>query len=165
MKSWVEPLVVSWGYESQYPSASRFIDEQEWTGTKDYAAFLAVPEAIKFFAEHNWDAVRAECHAIAQYAREKIADVVGAKHASPLPCPDSPEWYSQMFAVPLPSSVEVQPGKPALLQKRLFEEFKIEVPVVNWQGKPLLRVSIQAYNSRVDVDWLVEALGKLLGRG
>jgi len=212
MQSLVEPLVVSWGYESQNPSGSRFVDEQEWTGTRDYAAYLAVPKAIKFFEEHTWDAVRAECHGIAQYARERIGDLVGARHspekdfaasiaaldqvdsqnnqsranASPLQylCPDSPEWYSQMFSVPLPPSVEAQPGKPAPLQKRLMDEFKIEVPIFAWQGtpalqrphasprseaewecgasEPLMRVSIQAYNSRADVERLVEALGKIL---
>ncbi len=46
-----------------------------------------------------------------------------------------------------------------------MEEFKIEVPIFAWQGKPLLRVSIQAYNSRADVDRLVEALERILGRG
>ncbi len=38
----VEPLVVSWGYEAEMPSGSRFIDEQEWTGTRDPAAWLCV---------------------------------------------------------------------------------------------------------------------------
>ena len=168
----VEPLVVSWGYESQHPSGSQFIDEQEWTGTKDYAAFLTVPEAINFFEKHNWDSVRADCHANAQYAREKIMGVLrvynrrnpkhsGGSGASEQLCPDSPEWYSQMFTVPLLQSVETEPGKPAPLQKRLLEEFNIEVPVLAWQDKPYMRVSIQAYNSRADVDRLVEALEKL----
>lgn len=168
MQHLVEPLVVSWGYESQHPSASRFIDEQEWTGTKDYAAFLAVPEAIKFLEEHNWDAVRAECHAIAKYARAKFGELAGVYGSAPAPaqlCPDSPDWYSQMFSVPLPPSVDVGASGRSPLQKQLFDEFKIEVPIFAWQGKPYMRVSVQAYNSRADVDRLVEALEKILGRG
>lgn len=164
MQHLVEPLIVSWGYESQNPSASRFIDEQEWTGTRDYAAYLSVPEAIRFFESHDWDAVRAECHALAQSAREKILDLVAVYGNTPL-CPDSSEWYSQMFTVPLPDTVEVQPGKPAPLQTKFFDEFKVEVPVLAWQRKPYMRVSIQAYNSRADVNCLVEALEKLLARG
>lgn len=160
----VEPLVVSWGYEAEKPSASRFIDEQEWTGTRDIAAHLAVPEAIRFCAEHHWDDVRAQCHALVRYAREKIHSLVGAIREPPLPCPDSPEWYSQMFSVQLPPSVAVGANGHSPIQKQLLEEFKIEVPIFAWQGKPYMRVSIQAYNSRADVDRLVEALGKILGR-
>lgn len=62
---------MSWGYESERPSSSRFVDEQEWTGTRDIAAFLTMPEDIRFFDEHRWDEVRAKCHSLAQYAREQ----------------------------------------------------------------------------------------------
>ncbi len=54
----LEPLVVSWGYESDTPSGSTFIDHHEWWGTRDIAAFLAVPAAIKFQQEHDWLRVR-----------------------------------------------------------------------------------------------------------
>ena len=50
----VEPLVVSWGWQSEHPTASRFIDEQEWQGTRDIAAYLSVPAAIQFFRDHDW---------------------------------------------------------------------------------------------------------------
>ncbi len=179
MQPLVEPLVVSWGYETLRPSASRFIDEQEWTGTRDFAAYLSVPEAIQFYQEHDWDAVRAQCHALAQYARERIGAIAHAtaQHIRPpdrltirppdyptIPhiCPDSTEWYMQMVAVPLPESVRVEPDGSSRLQKRLMDEFKIEVPVLAWQGKPYVRVSIQAYNSKEDVDRLVEAVKTLL---
>ncbi|MGE5250447.1 MAG: aminotransferase class V-fold PLP-dependent enzyme, partial [Bacteroidota bacterium] len=42
----LKPLVVSWGYESEKPSGSTFIDHYEWWGTRDPAAFLSVPAAI-----------------------------------------------------------------------------------------------------------------------
>src|SRR6185436_19909263 len=54
----VEPLVVSWGWESLAPGPSRFVDEQEWAGTRDIAAYLATPDAIRFMADHHWDEVR-----------------------------------------------------------------------------------------------------------
>ncbi len=161
MQHLVEPLVVSWGYEAEKPSASRFVDEQEWTGTRDIAAYLATPEAIKFCEEHNWDDVRARCHALARYARERITAFVRAIHESSLPpvSPDSTDWYMQMVAVPLPA---IDMTKDAFgrvpLQTRLMDEFKIEVPIVVWNGKPYIRVSIQAYNTPEDVERLVEAL-------
>ena len=154
----VEPLVVSWGYEAEKPSASRFVDEQEWAGTRDIAAYLATPEAIRFCEAHHWDAVRARCHALARNARERIGALTGL----PPICPDSTDWYMQMVALPLPP---IDMTKDAFgrvpLQARLMDEFKIEVPIVVWNGKPYIRVSIQAYNTPEDVERLVEALGQL----
>jgi isopenicillin-N epimerase len=161
MQRFVEPLVVSWGYAAEKPSASRFVDEQEWTGTRDIAAYLATPDAIRFCEEHHWDEVRAQCHALAQYAREQIGALVRAIHEAPLPpiSPDSTDWYMQMVSVSLPP---INTAKDAFgrtrLQARLMDEFNIEVPIVVWNGKPYIRVSIQAYNTPEDVDRLVEAL-------
>jgi isopenicillin-N epimerase len=148
----VEPLVVSWGYEAEKPSASRFIDDQEWNGTRDIAAYLTVPEAIRFCEQHHWDQVRARCHALAQFAREQITALTGVPALSP----DSMDWYMQMVTVPLP------PCDAARLKTRLYDEHRIEVPIVVWRNQPHIRVSIQAYNSRDDVARLVEALQKLL---
>ena len=162
MQHLVEPVVVSWGYESETPSASRFVDEQEWTGTRDSAAYLATPNAIKFCEEHHWDDIRARCHALARSARERIGALTGLPPISP----DSTAWYRQMVAVPLPP---IDTTKDAFgrvpLQARLMNEFKIEVPITVWNGKPYLRVSIQAYNTQEDVERLVKALQRLLGRG
>ncbi len=147
----VEPLIVSWGYEAERPGPSRFIDEQEWTGTRDYSAYLTVPAAINFMAEHRWDEVRMQCHTLAQQARERICDLTGLPPISP----DSTDWYMQMVTVPLP------PCDPAPLKRRLYDEFGVEVPIMLWQDKPYIRVSIQAYNTQDDVDRLLNALSNL----
>ena len=144
----LEPLVVSWGWQSENPSGSRFIDEQEWQGTRDIAAYLAVPAAIRFQKEHDWARVQHECHALAQYARTVISRVTGLAPISP----DAPDWYAQMVALPLP------PCDADALKARLYDEFRIEVPITFWRGQPFLRISLQAYNRRVEVDALAEAL-------
>jgi isopenicillin-N epimerase len=154
MQHLVEPLVVSWGYEAEKPGASRFIDEQEWTGTRDIAAYLATPDAIRFCEEHNWDEVRAQCRALAQHARARIGALTGLPHV----CPDSTEWYIQMFAAPLP------PCDHEKIKTRLYDEFQIEAPIFLWNGKPFIRVSIQAYNTPEDVERLIEALHVLFER-
>ncbi|MEJ2737902.1 MAG: aminotransferase class V-fold PLP-dependent enzyme, partial [Anaerolineae bacterium] len=77
MQHLLQPLVVSWGWQSDTPGPSRFVDEQEWQGTRDIAAYLSVPAAIRFQAEHDWPAVRDRCHALVQYARRAIAAVTG----------------------------------------------------------------------------------------
>jgi isopenicillin-N epimerase len=64
-----------------------------------------------------------------------------------------------MAAAPLPDSVDL-----AALKTRLYEEHRIEVPLISWNGRKLIRVSVQGYNSRRDVDALVEALEHILLR-
>jgi isopenicillin-N epimerase len=48
------------------------------------------------------------------------------------------------------------------LQECLFEQYMIEVPVMRWQDQPLIRVSIQEYNTQADIEKLVSSLIKLL---
>ena len=149
------PLVVSWGYESEKPSPSQFIDYHEWQGTRDLSAFLSVPAAIEFQAQHDWPAVRRRCHALASQTRARINTLTGL----PAICPDSPEWYGQMCAALLPAGVDTDD-----LKARLYNEYRIEVPLHRWNNKPLIRVSIQDYNEPADADALLKALRELLDR-
>ncbi|MCL4560406.1 MAG: aminotransferase class V-fold PLP-dependent enzyme [Chloroflexi bacterium] len=149
----IEPLIVSWGWQSDHPGSSRFNDYLEWTGTRDIAAFLAVPEAIAFQVEHDWDAVRLACHKLAAAARQGIQALTGL----PALCPDSPLWYAQMGSALLPNSIDAD-----LLKSQLYDLYRIEIPVVQWEDKTLLRFSFQGYNRRSDLDALLVALQKLL---
>jgi len=143
----VEPLVVSWGWESDSPGPSKFIDEQEWQGTRDVAAYLAVPAAIRFMQEHDWPRVQRECHELLRTARAGLA----ALTRLPPITPDAPAWFAQMAALPIP------PCDPEALTRRLRDESHIEVPLVKWNERQFVRVSIQAYNTREDVAALVQA--------
>lgn len=150
----IQPLIVSWGYnpDPKTTTGSRFIDLLQWTGTKDPAAALTVPAAIQFMQEHHWQDVRHECHTLLRQAIEQICDLTAM---SPLYSLDS-DLYGQMGIAPLPCS-----DLPAL-KERLYDEYKIEVPLIEWQGRQFVRISIQAYNTRDDVDALVSALQVLL---
>jgi len=151
----VEPLIVSWGYHAtaETTSGSQFIDYLQWTGTKDPAAALAVPTAIQFMRDHNWDEVRRECHALLRRAIERICALTGMPPLYPL---DS-DFYSQMAIAPLPSSTDL-----TSLKARLYDEYQVEVPLIQCQDRKFVRVSIQGYNTQGDVDALVNALKRLL---
>ena len=62
VQSWLTPLIVSWGWESDHPSASQFVDHHEWQGTRDLSPFLAVGAAIDFVQSHDWSSVQADGH-------------------------------------------------------------------------------------------------------
>jgi len=148
----LKPLVVSWGYEAEIPSSSKFVDQYEWTGTRDIAAYLSVPAAIEFQREHDWEKVRSECHELASVAQERICALNGL---SPL---SDKSLYMQFSSIPLPEATNL-----AELQTRLYDIYRIEVPLILWNGHKLIRVSVQGYNSRRDVEKLVLALGELVG--
>lgn len=150
-----QPLVVSWGYEPREPGPSPFIDLFDWIGTDDPSAYLSVPAAIAFQREHDWPCVRAACHALAAQARERIAALTGL----PQVYPDDPVWWAQMTIVPLPAEGQLPAAE---LQRRLFDEHLVEVPLTEWNDRRFVRVSIQAYNSERDVDRLVAGLAQLL---
>ncbi|HEY0602038.1 MAG TPA: aminotransferase class V-fold PLP-dependent enzyme [Herpetosiphonaceae bacterium] len=152
MQHLVEPLVVSWGWESIMPGDSRFIDEQEYQGTRDIAAYLSVPAAIEFMRQHSWDDVRADCRALLHEAHRRLSALPGLVACTP----NSPEWLGQMAAFALP------PCDGKQLQRRLYDEYKIEIPVGVIDERQFLRISLQGYNSPADVDALVAALSVLL---
>jgi isopenicillin-N epimerase len=153
VQSMLKPLVVSWGYEAENPGPSRFVDFQQWLGTRDIAAFLAVPDAIKFQREHDWESVRESCFELASYAQESIGALTG------LPSLHRPgaRTFRQMVAVRIPDEINI-----ISLKARLYDQFKIEVPLTTWAGKKLIRISVQGYNSEENIDRLLAALRILL---
>lgn len=150
----IQPLIVSWGYDPtpESTTGSPFIDLLQWTGTSSPVAALTVPTAIRFMQEHAWDEIRTECHALLRLAIEKICDLTDLPPIYPL---DS-DLYSQMGVAPLPPS-----DLPAL-KRRLYDEHRVEVPLIQWNDRQFIRVSVQGYNTRSDIDALVDALSALL---
>ncbi|MBI5950319.1 MAG: aminotransferase class V-fold PLP-dependent enzyme [Chloroflexi bacterium] len=151
----LKPLVVSWGYEPETPGPSAFVDLHEWWGTRDIAAFLSVPAAIQFQQRNHWEDVRAASRELAGDAQRRICELTGI----PPIHSDDASWFSQMSAALLPVDTDI-----AMLKSRLYDEYRIEVPLIEWNKIKLIRVSIQGYNSSRDANHLLRALTGLLKR-
>ena len=152
----VRPLVISHGANSPRTDRSRFRLEFDWTGTQDPTPALAVPEAIRVVGSlcpGGWPAVMKQNHALALLARRRLCEALGRTP----PCPDV--MIGSLAAVQLPDGTDD-------LQKRLFDRFAIEVPVITWPAPPTrwVRVSAHIYNREQDYERLAEALGTLLAR-
>lgn len=149
------PTTTSWG-GSLGGRPANWKDEFTWVGTRDPAAYLSIPAAIDFLEGYGIEKFRTETHALAQYARERIQSVT---QIEPL-IPDSLEWFGSMIAMPLPLNdpPPTHRGWGHPLQRAFWEKHQIETPILNAAGRWLLRVSCHLYNTRADVDKLVEAL-------
>ena len=116
----------------------------------DLAAYSTVPAAIRFQAEHAWDEVRCRCHQLAVATRGRIDVLTGLPPISP------DTWFTQFFAACLPEcDLDV-------LKTRLYDEHRIEAPLIRWNGQAFIRGPFQAYNDQDDADALVLALARLL---
>ncbi len=144
----LEPLIVSWGWQSEMPGPSPFVDQHEWQGTRDLAAFLSVPAAIQFQQENDWDQVRKVCHTLTVEAESRICALTSLPS---LYYDDT--WFAQMSSARLPAQTDV-----VTLKSRLYEDFHVEVPLMEWNDDKLIRISVQGYNTHEEVDLLLQAL-------
>ena len=150
----IRPTVISHGANSTRIDRSRFQLEFDWVGTQDPTAFLCVPAALDFMGSlvpGGWPALMALNRAEVTAARAVLLDAL----EQPLPCP--PELLGSMASV-------VVPNAPTGLGERLFEEFRIEVPVIPFGPLTLVRISMQRHVRGGDVPALATALRSILSR-
>ncbi|HEU5316514.1 MAG TPA: aminotransferase class V-fold PLP-dependent enzyme [Chloroflexota bacterium] len=145
------PPITSWGRPVDEAHPNPFVDEFEWQGTRDLAPYLAVPAAIRYQRARDWAAVRRACHEEARWVRQRILDLYALTPFTP----DSDQFFMQMVSVPIPQCDN------AAVKKRLLDEHRIEVPVLKWRDHCLVRVSVQGYVTRADLETLVRALESL----
>ena len=148
----IDPLVVSWGYESESPSDSQFLDYHQHQGTRDISAFLTIPKAIEFLRVNNWEERAASCRKLIRDNYNKFCELLNSK---PI-CPVTSEFLVQMCSIPIRTT------KPLELKETLFHKYKIEIPVMKLEDKFFLRIAINGYNSQQDLDILREALEDII---
>jgi len=148
----LEPLIVSWGYESVAPGESRFLDYHELQGTRDVSAFLCTPAVIDFLEQNNWKQKSAIGKQIVRDNYQRFCDLVNTQ---PI-CPITEEFLGQMASIP------IHTNKPAELKELLYTKYKIQIPVMPLNNQFYIRYSINAYNSQVDLDVLYNALEDII---
>lgn len=147
-----EPLVVSWGYKAAKPSHSAFLDYHQMIGTRDFSAFLAVPMCIIFMHENNWKVVAKKCHEMVLANAQLFYDLLGTKPISPL----TSEWIGQMISIPIKTT------EPEILQRKLYTDYKIEIPIMRQGNDVYMRYSINSFNTMEDLEALYKALEDIM---
>jgi len=147
----IDPLVVSWGYEAEFPSGSIFQDYHQYQGTRDFSAFLTTPAALKFLNENNWEERKKECRNLLQH----YYPIVAKELNSSVICPVNDAFLGQICSIP------IETPDPLELKKTLYYTHNIEIPVVSFSGDIYLRISFQAYNGVQEIETLIDALRKI----
>lgn len=148
----IDPLVVSWGYESLAPSESQFLDYHEYQGTQDVSQYLCTPKVISFLEENNWKEKAQACRKMVIESYQRFCDLVGT---NPI-CPISEEFLGQMASIP------IRTDKPMELKELLYSKYKIQIPIMPLNGNVYMRYSINVYNSQDDLEVLYQAITDIM---
>ncbi len=165
----IRPLVMSHGFNSTRTDISRFRREFDWTGTLDPTPILCVPKVLEVMGAMlpgGWPEVMASNRAKALAARAHLCQRLGVEPH----CPE--DMIGSMATVGLPDGFPQVSQKPHLrgvllldpVHERLFDDYRIEVPVTAWPQAPRrhFRLSAQLYNTHAEYQRLGEALEALL---
>lgn len=147
----LDPLIISWGYKSVFPSDSLFFDYHQFNGTRDFSAYLTIPKAIEFMNKYNWKGVSENCKSKLRSCAPKLFDFLMTVPLAPL----NNDFFGQIC------SAEIKTLEPEKLQRLLFEKYKIEIPVMRHENKCYIRFSFQAFNTVEEIDYLIESLKKI----
>lgn len=157
-----DPLIISWGYEAEFPSHSQFLDYHEYQGTRDSAAFLTVPAALDFLEKNKWSDVKKNCRKFIQETYSEMCDFLNTK---PI-CKISDEFLGQMCSIPILTTDGIK------LKEVLYNDYKIQVPIMRTsldfngnKNQVFLRISANAYTTRKDVEVLKSALTEIKNSG
>ena len=146
----IDPLIISWGKEVD-PSPSTFINENQYQGTRDFSPYLAVPTAINFQNDNNWNLVKARCKGLTKKTLISLQNIL----KTDLLCPINDDWLAQM------ASIQIPVNDSTAIKNKLLNNYNIEIPIFKWDNKNMLRFSFNAYNDESDSTALIDAINKI----
>ena len=146
----IDPLIISWGYDSEYPlEHSEFQVHHYWQGTRDVSAFLTIPEAIQFRQEYNWEAISQKCKSRIIDFRNQVHQFINNQS---FVNGEVQNWLGQMY------SFQINYKDYIHLKNIFINDYKIEIPIMKWKNKTLIRISLNGYNSENDIEKLITIL-------
>ncbi|WP_019501026.1 aminotransferase class V-fold PLP-dependent enzyme [Pseudanabaena sp. PCC 6802] len=140
----MHPTVISHGFGEGY------LAEFDWTGTRDFSAWLAITEAIAFARNLGVTRIYEHNHSLAVWAGQVLNHAWGGH------TPITASAIGAMTAVQVPTK-KAQSGAKAL-HDYLWEKHRIEVPVIDFANRVWVRISAQVYNEPSEYRLLAEAL-------
>ena len=155
----IDPLVISHGWQAKRGTevgplgGPAFIDRMESQATRDPAAFLTIPAALRYLESLPNKNIHEETALFLDSVGKDWAERTGLELLG-----NKDLRARRMICLPLP---EQEAWKAKRLHDYLWEKHKIEVHVIEWKNRLLVRISIQVYNRPQQAHDLVGILGRL----
>lgn len=147
----LKPLIISWGNELPETGLTAMAAEFEYLGTRDISPYLSVSEAIDFLQKYYTPDLLNEKRSLLLKAKQQLEQIF----KSPPIC--SPKFIPMMYAHPLPKNIDGDK-----LKQILYDNYRIEIPVTQADGHRYLRISVQSYTEKSDIDYLMQSLNESL---
>ena len=148
----IHPLVVS------HYLGEGFAREFGWQGTRDVSGWLAIPRALQFMSELGWDSVMAHNHAMAAWAQQVLCEAWGVEPISP---PDG-SMLGSMATLRAPGRIgELSESETAIVQQKLYDQHRLEAPLMRWGGRVSIRPCCQLYNVPEEYQRLATAVSDI----
>ncbi len=153
-RAMIHPCVVSHFY------GQGFAEEFDWQGTRDATPWISLADAVAFIESLGLDAVRRHNHAMATRAQRRLCERLEVEPLSPL----DGSMLGSMVTVRLPEVLRRRFEKPEHLAAHLYDEERIEIPVIDFAGRWHVRVSAQVHVRESDIERLEEVLVAMVSR-
>ena len=150
MQNKLDPLIIGWGWRDSETKLSNFQSNHQWWGTRDMSSYFCIPLSIMIHQEKEMINSRIKCLSRIPSIRKEI-NYITKQHDL---CPNKMLGHMASMIIPIENHVEIK--------NKLINDYKIEIPIFNWKGKNLLRVSYYLYNQKKDINFLIKALKEIL---
>ena len=159
----INPLQISHKFDAPVDTEKKWQGNFFWPGTDDFTAYCCVGESIDYFEKlipGGWKKIMQINSEGTKAGRQIIAKKIGAT----LPAPD--DMIANLAVIPLGNGNYPEYGFNFIheLQQKLFEDYKIEVPIITFgclNPQSYVRIAFQLYNDVRQVEYLAEALSVL----
>lgn len=149
VQSELHPAVISHGL------GRGFIAEFEWTGTRDPTAQLAVAAALDFREHHGEQRIVEYNKTLARSAAEELARRWRSRTGAPS------GLCGSMSMIELPERFGGDANVANDLRRKMWQEARIDVPIISWRDRLWVRLSAQIYNTPADYGGIAEFIAEL----
>jgi isopenicillin-N epimerase len=101
---------------------------------------------------NNWKEKTEVCRNLLLYNAPKLFKLLNTEPLAPL----TKDFFGQLC------SAEIKTNEPEKLQRLLFEQYKIEIPVMRHKDKCYIRFSFQVFNTSAEIDYLISCLDEVI---
>ena len=107
-----------------------------------------IPEAIAFYKNNRVDLLKKDCHQLLVYFMQSVQKLTGLE-----------SLYKTFDDSMMMGVVEIPKKYSSLeLKNILYDQYKIEIPVIEWNDKLMLRLSVQIFNTKHEIDYFLDVL-------